>query len=253
MFKQIYSKLVSIFCNKNIARIDRTVFLMFHSIEDEAYYKNSIYHMSLIRFTEICKLLDEIRMEVSHLYGNSIDIVFTFDDGYRNYFDNALPILDQYCFKSIVFIIAKNIYDNSDKYINIDILKSLLKRKRVKVGMHGYNHVDLSLLSDVHLKNELTNIKKICDSMNFQTSYFSLPFGRANENVISKLQEEGYRDIFTSDYGFSPSSKNGKSIYPRIDIWSNDSNNVIKQKIMNYWKLFFIIESQRSRLYRIKR
>jgi hypothetical protein len=252
MFKQIYSNLVSTFCNENIARVDQTIFLMFHSIESELSNKQSIYHMSLVRFKEICKLLDEIRSQALNDHGNSLEIIFTFDDGYSNYVNNALPILDKYSFKSIVFLIADHINDNSGKYINFNILKSLINHTGVSIGMHGYSHVDLSSLSDAHLIDELANIKNVCNDIDISTSYFSLPFGKANDNVITKLYEDGYKDIFTSDYGFKVSIENGKSLYPRIDIWSNDSNKVVKQKIMKYWKLFFIIESFRSKLYRIK-
>ena len=251
MFKIIYSKLVSIFCKENIAKIDQTIFLMFHSIESDLFEKKSIYHMSLERFNEICFLLDEIRNEAFNENGNSINFVFTFDDGYLNYVDNALPVLEQYSYKSIVFLIANHLNDKTVRYINLNILKQLLKKKLVSIGMHGYSHVDLSSLSDVDLKNELANIKKVCDAAGIETSYFSLPFGRANDKVITKLYESGYKDIFTSDYGFKTSNKNGQSLYPRIDLWANDSNQVIKQKIMNYWRLFFIIESRRSKLYRI--
>ena len=177
--------------------------------------------------------------------------LFTFDDGYRNYIDNALPILDQYSFKSIVFLIAKNLNDKSGKYISSNDLKLLVKHTGVTVGAHGYSHVDLSSLSDEHLARELEDIREVFNPIGFGTNYFSLPFGRANDNVISELVEQGYTDIFTSDYGSGVINKNGKNIYPRIDIWSDDSDNIIKQKIMQYWKLFFIIESYRSKLYRV--
>jgi len=251
MFKQLYSKVVSTICTDNIARINQKIYLMFHSIEDEMSNNNSIYHIPVIRFREICKLLNDIRIESQNDYGNSIEIIFTFDDGYRNYIDNALPILDQYSFKSIVFLIAEHINDKSGKYISSNDLKSLLKNRGVTIGMHGYSHIDLSSLSDEYLEEELANIKQVCDPIDFSTSYFSLPFGRANDNVISKLAEQGYTDIFTSDYGSEVTSKSGSYIYPRIDIWSDDSDNVIKQKIMKYWKLFFIIESYRAKLYRV--
>jgi peptidoglycan/xylan/chitin deacetylase (PgdA/CDA1 family) len=251
MFKQLYGKVASTICTDNIARINQNIFLMFHSIEDELSSNNSIYNMPLIRFREICKFLDDIRTEVQKDYGNAIEIIFTFDDGYRNYIDNALPILEQYSFKSIVFLIAEHINDKSGKYISSNDFKSLVKHPGVSIGMHGYSHVDLSLLSDKHLREELENIKEVCDNIDYRTSYFSLPFGRANDNVISKLAEQGYTDIFTSDYGFEVSNKSGPYIYPRIDIWSDDSNNVIKQKIMQHWKLFFIIESYRAKLYRV--
>jgi len=224
---------------------------MFHSIEDELSDNNSIYHIGVIRFSEVCKLLDLLRSSVLKNYGTSVEIIFTFDDGYRNYIDNALPILNQYSFKSIVFLIAEHLNDKSGKYISSNDLESLVKHTEVTIGMHGYSHVDLSSLSEEYLLEELANIKEVCDSIGFSTDYFSLPFGRANDNVISKLVEQGYTDIFTSDYGSEVSSENGRNIYPRIDIWSDDANNVIKQKIMQYWKLFFVIESYRAKLYRV--
>jgi hypothetical protein len=247
MFKQLYSKVVSAIFTNSIVKIDQKVYLMFHSIEDEASDNSSIYHMPVTRFEEICKFLDDIRSS----HEGFLDIVFTFDDGYRNYIDNALPILDQYSFKSIVFLIVENLNDSSGKYINGSDLSLLKKYAGVTVGLHGYSHVDLSSLSNEFLLEEFANIKKVCHAMNLDTSYFSLPFGRANENVISKLAKQGYTNIFTSNYGSKVSSKKERNIYSRIDIWSNDSNSVVKQKIMQYWKLFFIIESYRVKLYKI--
>ena len=251
MFKQIYSRIASVFCVKKMEPCGRKIHLMFHSIENKNSANESIYHMPVTRFREVCKFLDGIRTDVRNDCGDSIDIIFTFDDGYRNYIDNALPILNQYSFKSIVFLIAERLNDKSGKYISSNDLESLVKHSEVKIGMHGYSHVDLSSLSDEYLLEELANIKEVCDAIDFSTGYFSLPFGRANDNVISKLAEQGYVDIFTSDYGSEVSSENGRNIYPRIDIWSDDSNNVIKQKIMQYWKLFFVIESYRAKLYRV--
>lgn len=252
MFKQIYKKFVSIIYSNNIAGIDKKIYLMFHSIEGEMSESNSIYHMSETRFRSICKLLSEIRVQAQYEFGNSVDFIFTFDDGYHNYIENALPVLSKYSFDSIVFLIAKNIHDKSGNYINVNDLNLIKKNKGVTIGLHGYSHVDLSSLSEKSIKSELKNLKDACEELSFHTRYFSLPFGRANDNVIKKLVENGFTEIFTSDYGLKVSIKNGISVYPRIDIWSDDTNKVIKQKIMNYWKLFFIIESFRSKLYRIK-
>lgn len=251
MLKQLYSKVVSTICTDSSARINQRIYLMFHSIEDELSNNKSLYHMSVIRFSEVCKFLDLLRYSVLNEYAISVEFIFTFDDGYKNYIDNALPILDQYSFQSIVFLIAENLNDKSGEYIGSNDLRALVGHAGVTVGIHGYSHIDLSALSEECLLKELTSIKEVFNSIEFSTNYFSLPFGRANNNVISKLVEQGYTDIFTSDYGSKVSSKNGRNIYPRIDIWSDDSNNMIKQKIMQYWKLFFLIESYRAKLYRV--
>ena len=251
MVKNFYSKAVSTFCNDDIGRINQKIYLMFHSIEAEDSSHKSIYHLPKNRFKEICDFLDNLRKEAQKTNGSSLEIIFTFDDGYRNYINNALPVLDYYSFKSIIFLIAENINDTSGKYISNNDLKLLSHHSAVKIGIHGYSHSDLSKLSNFELENEFKKLKKVCKFSNLKTNYFSLPFGRANENVISKLFENGYKDIFTSDYGYEVSSKGGLSLYPRIDIWSSDSNNVIKQKLMQQWKLFFIIESYRAKLFRV--
>ena len=75
MFKQLYSKVVSTICTDNIARINQKIYLMFHSIEGEMSNNNSIYHLPVIRFREICKFLDDIRIEAQNDYGNSIEII----------------------------------------------------------------------------------------------------------------------------------------------------------------------------------
>ena len=251
MIKEIYSQFASIMCRKQIHHNKNTIYLMFHSIENNDSNLNSIYHMPVSKFQKICALLRSISDDALRDHGVQIEFICTFDDGYQNYIDNALPILEKYNLKSIVFLIAKNLIIQSKGYIEEAGLKKLMSCKNVSIGMHGYSHVDLSSLSTEQLSEELLNIKNVCETFSFSTKYFSLPFGRANDGILSKLGDQGFTEIFTSDYGTKVSKKTGYKIYPRIDIWSDDTNTIVKQKIKQCWKVFYAFESRRANLYKI--
>ena len=77
MFKQIYSRIASVFCDKKMEPCGRKIHLMFHSIENKNSANESIYHMPVTRFREVCKFLDGIRTDVRNDCGDSIDIIFT--------------------------------------------------------------------------------------------------------------------------------------------------------------------------------
>ena len=251
MIKEIYSKLASIMCRKQIRHNGSVVYLMFHSIENDDSDVKSIYHMSVSKFQKICLLLRSISDTTLRECEAPIEIICTFDDGYQNYIDNALPILEEYNLKSIVFLIAKNLIIQSKGYIDGKSLKTLQNYNNTSIGIHGYGHVDLNFLSAKQLSEELINIRNVCESLGFSTKYFSLPFGRANDDILSKLSGQGFTEIFTSDYGTKVLSRNGYKVYQRIDIWSDDTNITVKQKIKQCWRLFYAVESYRANLYKI--
>ena len=238
-------------CRKQIHHNGNEIYLMFHSIENDDSNVNSIYHMPVSKFQRICSLLRSISDDTLRDYGVRLEFICTFNDGYQNYIDNALPILEKYNLKSIVFLIAKNLIIKSSGYIEGASLKDLQKYNNTSIGIHGYSHTDLSALSTKQLSEELVNIRNVCETFNFSTKYFSLPFGRANDNVLSKLGDQGFTEIFTSDYGTKVLSKDRSKIYPRIDIWSYDTDVIVKQKIKQCWKLFYAVESLRANLYKI--
>ena len=61
---------------------------MFHSVQDgDGLPNHSIYNISVARFKEICEFLYELKKMAEKESGRSVEIIFTFDDGYRNFIE----------------------------------------------------------------------------------------------------------------------------------------------------------------------
>ena len=103
--------------------------------------------------------LNELPDAVENGSSGSRFVVLTFDDGYRDFCDNAFPILDKYGFKAAVFIATglmglkrsalagKEIMDWSDA--------RQLQKQGIVFGSHTVSHPILKKLILKDVENEL--------------------------------------------------------------------------------------------------
>ncbi|TYR78259.1 polysaccharide deacetylase family protein [Priestia megaterium] len=123
---------------------------------------------------------------------NEPTVLFTFDDGYKDNIDYALPILDKYDVKALFFItnnfIAKDIDINSNprmNFMNYSDIKQLMNKNHV-IGAHTLTHPNLSLLSNqeviIEIENSIENLSELldCEIMHFAYPYGYLPKNKFN-------------------------------------------------------------------------
>ncbi len=134
-------------------------------------------------------------------------VLFTFDDGYKSVFDYAHPILSNYGFTGIVFIVTKYIGQKGDW--EVPLLSSLphLSQHEIKtlyksgwiIGSHSHTHNDLTTLSTTRLKEEIrASIGTLEDILGDKVYTFSYPFGKYNQRVKETLMEYGVKFAFKS-------------------------------------------------------
>ena len=130
--------------------------------------------------------------------------VLTFDDGYKDVIDNALPVLKKFGFRGVVFIIVNNIGQSG--YMSFDDLR-VLKNEGWEIGSHSLTHPDFKILSDELAKKQIVESKKILeDGLNIKIEYFCYPAGRYNETTVNLVKEAGYVGAVT----IKPGTKNSK-------------------------------------------
>ena len=126
-------------------------------------------------------------------------MLFTFDDGCRSFYTQALPVLEEFGIKATIFPVAGYLGRTS----TWDILPvfSHLTRSELReidalgheIGSHGMNHTDLTLLGDQDLRSELLDSKKTLeDLLGKKVAAISFPFGSWNRRVWREAQECGY-------------------------------------------------------------
>jgi peptidoglycan/xylan/chitin deacetylase (PgdA/CDA1 family) len=133
----------------------------------------------------------------------------TFDDGYLNVIQNALPELESREIPSTVFIVTEALgkrpawmadsssSSESEKIASADQLR-MLPRNLVTVGSHTMTHRELPLLNEEDAKRELSESRAQLEKMlNKEIRLFSFPHGAFNANLVEWCREAGYERVFT--------------------------------------------------------
>lgn len=125
-------------------------------------------------------------------------VLITFDDGYRDNYIAAWPILKQNGLVGTFFIISNAIVPSR---IDWDELKDLIKHGN-SIGSHTVNHLDLRTLSESQQESELRDSKKIMEErLGIKIISFCYPAGKYNKTTLSLLKKHDYKMAFTTDSG----------------------------------------------------
>jgi peptidoglycan/xylan/chitin deacetylase (PgdA/CDA1 family) len=128
-------------------------------------------------------------------------VVFTFDDGYQDVFDYALPILRKNGFAGSLAISTELLgrpgYATWDEVVAVS-------REGNEILSHTENHLDLSnsVYSDDDLNREIAGSKKdLEEKLGMPVDFFVYPYGKYNGKIVGLLNEVGYKMALTT--GFS--------------------------------------------------
>jgi peptidoglycan/xylan/chitin deacetylase (PgdA/CDA1 family) len=134
-------------------------------------------------------------------------IMITFDDGYYSFYRHAFPILVEYNFTGIIFVITKYIgekgmwdvsFGKRERHLNLQEIREIHKNNII-IGSHSRTHPDLTRVPTRKIKEEIENSKKeLEDILGDRVDFFSYPFGRYNTQVVKIAMEAGYKLTFTS-------------------------------------------------------
>ena len=128
-------------------------------------------------------------------------VIICFDDGYYAIYKYAYPILKRYNIPITSAFITSYVTPgrprhsaNSYLYMNQGEIQEMIDSIGMEVASHSVIHRDLTKLDDVQAKYELTNSKKILDSLFKQDIItFVYPYGRVNHRIIDLTKASGYK------------------------------------------------------------
>jgi len=140
-----------------------------------------------------------------------LNILLTFDDGYKSWLKNVIPYLKREKISAIFFLDKRG----------FGLIPELVQDEH-EIGSHTINHLRLPELSEGRLKEEVKRKEGIIS--------FAYPFGDKksfNSKVIEEIKKAGYKYAFTILPGFNHKKTNKFLIY-RDSLYPEMSNVLFK-------------------------
>jgi peptidoglycan/xylan/chitin deacetylase (PgdA/CDA1 family) len=184
-------------------------------------------------------------------------ITITFDDGYKNNYLNAFPILENMGFCATFFLIVNAInkrqpfehllWDTASRRHFLRHPESRLPfnwrevqemaRNGMEFGSHGLTHRSIGYLEPEAARREIFESKAVLENaISKKVKCFSYPFGSHiysdfNAQTEGILRDAGYEGACTTEIG---AVSKGNSVYElrRIPIRETDNSTAFKQKIV---------------------
>lgn len=163
----------------------------------------------------------------------------TFDDGYADFAEYALPVLEQYGFTATVYVIAGRM-GTDNAWDAKGPRKPLLTAEQVRqvadagieIGSHGLRHVPLTKAPDGTLAGEIDGSRRTLQGISGQdVPGFCYPYGDIDGTVVAGVRAAGY--------GYAcahwPSTYSGRYALPRIVILESDSPPRLWAKGVRHW------------------
>lgn len=161
----------------------------------------------------------------------SSPVIITFDDGYRDCFTYAVPILRAYGFPAIFFIVAGLVGKGSlwmaQQGLDLPLMDwndlAQLRECGFECGSHTLTHPHLPEVPIGVCREELAGSRRILeDHLGCQIRHLAYPFGFYSDIVRDLSDSAGYASAYTTDIGLSSNSDNRLALH-RVPVNGGES------------------------------
>jgi peptidoglycan/xylan/chitin deacetylase (PgdA/CDA1 family) len=159
-------------------------------------------------------------------------IVITFDDGFEDCVEHAVPILHARGFTAIFYLVAGLVGKTSgwllpERGVELPLMDWTAARRLeaagFQCGSHTMSHPRLADLSSEGCREELLESRRLLeDHLGHEVRHLAYPFGSFNEKVRALVAETGYHSACSVRIGLSPPEDDVLTLH-RVPINGQDS------------------------------
>ncbi|MFB9834417.1 polysaccharide deacetylase family protein [Actinoallomurus acaciae] len=127
-------------------------------------------------------------------------VVITFDDGYADFHEHALPVLERYGFAATLFVTTGWLHDAGPRAAGAPPGRMLTWRQTaevaaagVEIGAHGHSHAQLDQLGEEALREELRRSRGLLEErLGRPVRTMAYPYGYSSARVRREVHACGY-------------------------------------------------------------
>ncbi|MDT0318140.1 polysaccharide deacetylase family protein [Streptomyces millisiae] len=163
----------------------------------------------------------------AHEVGRAERLVgLTFDDGYKDFLDYAVPLLRGHNCTATVFALPGRLHGSNawdadgprKRLLNADGIRAAAAAG-MEIGSHGLRHLALTSLDDAALEREITHSRDLLREITGRSvAGFCYPYGAVDTRVADAVRAAGY----SYACAVKPGSLTGRYALPRIHMGESD-------------------------------
>lgn len=179
--------------------------IMYHSINPDNQGGKSLLVVTPENFRRQMRFLKEHRYNVISLEEavrfiknkkrpSGRTIAITFDDGFKDNYTYAFPILKEYNFPATIFIVVNEVGVPPESRLSWDEIRAMQESGLVTFGSHTVTHPNLEGVTSAEtLENEIQGSKKILEEkLGRGVTSFSYPGGKFTKAAKQAVIDAGY-------------------------------------------------------------
>ncbi len=167
-------------------------------------------------------------------------VALTMDDGYRDNFEQAFPILRKYNVPATLFLVTSTV--DTAGHVTWDEVR-YMQPQGVGYGSHTVTHADLTTLPLARLDYELCESKRVLEGKLLERiTAVAYPAGKYNQTVAARAEAAGYLAGWKKGGGPVQPGQD-RFLLPRVRVHGRTTMKDFKRKV---WSGVYTIETHRA-------
>lgn len=181
-----------------------------------------------------CRVISLREAEAALFEGQPLagrSVVLSFDDGYENFAEHAVPVMAEFGYPSVLFAVS-GLLGQSARWLsngghNSPLLSTQrlreLRSAQVEIGSHTVSHPRLSQLGAIEVWREIADSKAALEqSLGEAVDFFAYPYGDYNPAVRDAVAQAGYQAALTCSRGTANTAPNRFEIPRKAIAYGDD-------------------------------